>query len=409
VAAGEQEQPKTGRPGGRRLYLSRRRLLEAGLVTALGGVVSSLAPAAPLQENPPDLAALLPRVREMRAELQRRIRPWALGVAGGAMARKADRPEDRHTYAVDVAQVMWYFAAAGDLDPYLALREFAVNNLIIDNAKDDPFTRGFVLWRHNPGQKPDASGTTEALRMARALWTGAQKFGRPADAELALVLLDGYCRHEGTDQGIWLIRNYFNFASRGFATNSFIIDYDADLLSEVADAIRARGDAQRAARLAGVAERSYALMRKAVAPSGLLYDLLQPELKTMYFDRDVSFCSPNDVIQVNNACATAATVARGDPGIGRGVLAFLLPRAATIYIQYYGRTGEVARDLRISAPEYAAIARLAALLDHRAATVFAVERGIPYWERVVSSPPVGDVWMSSEVLLGLQAVLEMKA
>jgi hypothetical protein len=82
VAAGDQDRPKNDRPGPRRLYLSRRRLLEAGLVTALGGVVSSLAPAAPLQAGPPELSALLPRVREMRGELQRRIRPWALGVAG---------------------------------------------------------------------------------------------------------------------------------------------------------------------------------------------------------------------------------------------------------------------------------------------------------------------------------------
>jgi hypothetical protein len=407
VTAGEQDQPYTGGPGGRRLYLSRRRLLEAGLVTALAGVVSSLAPAAPLQEDSPDLSALQPRLREMRGELQRHIRPWALEVADGGMARKADRPEDRHTYSVDVGQVMWYFAIVADLEPYLALRDFAVRNLIVDNARDDPYTRGFVLWRHNPGQKPDASGTTEALRIARALWTGAQSFGRPADAELALVILDGYCRHEGTDQGIWLIRNYFNFASRSFATNSFIIDYDADLLAEVAEAIRGR-DSDRAARLAGVAERSYGVLHKAVAPSGLLYDVLQPELKTMYFARDVSFYSPNDVIQVNNTCETAATVARGAAEIGRGVLAFLLPRSETIYIQYYGRTGEVARDLRISAPEYAAIARLAALLNHRAATTLAVQRGIPYWERVVSNPPVGDVWMCSQVLLGMQAVLEMK-
>jgi len=75
------------------------------------------------------------------------------------MARKADRPEDRHTYAVDVGQVMGYFAIVADLEPYLALRDFADKNLILDNAKDDPYTRGFVLWRHNPGQKPDAQTT----------------------------------------------------------------------------------------------------------------------------------------------------------------------------------------------------------------------------------------------------------
>ena len=133
MAASEQDQPGTSRTGGRRLYLSRRRLLEAGLVTALGGVVSSLAPAAPLQEGPPELSAP-PRGSGRCGGVQRRIRPWALGVADGAMARKADRPEDRHTYAVDVGQVMWYFATVADLEPYLALRR-------VRGQKPDPRQR----------------------------------------------------------------------------------------------------------------------------------------------------------------------------------------------------------------------------------------------------------------------------
>lgn len=321
------------------------------------------------------------------------------------MARNADRPEGRHTYTVDVAQLMWCFAAAGDLDAYLALRAFAVDHLILDGPERDSFVRGFVLWRHNPGQKPDASGTTEALRVARALWTGAAKFGRREDAALALLVLDGYARHAASDQGVWLVRNYFNFGQSNFATNSFLIDYDPDLLREVAAGLR-DGDPTRSARYADLADKSYAVMRRAVAPCGLLYDLIQPELKTLYFDIDVSVFSPNDVIQLNNACTTAAAVAAGDPAVGAGVLAFVLPRTDALYVQYFGRTGERVRGLRISAPEWASLARLAALLGHREATAQFVAKGIPYWERVVSSPPVGDAWMTTEVLLAMQAVLD---
>ena len=39
--------------------------------------------------------------------------------------------------------------------------------------------------------------------------------------------------------------------------------------------------------------------------------------------------------------------------------------------------------------------------------VMAVEKGLPYWEWVVSTPPQQDTWMVSEVLLAMQAVLDM--
>ena len=128
-------------------------------------------------------------------------------------------------------------------------------------------------------------------------------------------------------------------------------------------------------------------------------------MKTMYYEKDVSCFSPNDVIQVNNSCATASTVARGDPSIGQGVLGFILPRVGELRLQYFGRTGEVAFNMRVSAPEYAAMARLASLLGQPSAAAAFVERGVAYWERVVSSPEPDDAWMASEVLLGLQAVL----
>ena len=390
---------------------SRRQVLEAALVTGLAGAVSSIAPAAPRRESPQDLAPFLPRIREMRATLHQRVRPWALAVNEGGIARKEGKPDDHHTYTVDIGQLMWHFAMMSDSEPYTALRDFAARYLIVD-IKEDPFTKGFVLWRQNPEQKPDASGTTEALRIARALWAGAHAFNRPQDAELALTVLDGYARHQTVDKGVWMICNYFNFGTRGFATNSFIIDYDADFLREVAEAHREK-DAERHRKLTELADKSYEVMRGAVAPCGLLYDLLQPELKTMYFDPDdklrVWYFSPNDVVQTNNASTTAATVAKGAPEVAEGVLAFLLSRAAKIYIHYYGRSGERVQDRGIGAPEYAAIARLAALAGNKSATATFVERALSYWETIVSRPQDYGAWIASELLLGFHAILDLKA
>ena len=83
-----------------------------------------------------------------------------------------------------------------------------------------------------------------------------------------MTILDGYARHAAEEQGVWMIRNYFNLGTRSFATNSFLVDYAPDLVAEVAAAM-GRED------LAEVARRSYALIEKAQAPIGLLYDMIQ--------------------------------------------------------------------------------------------------------------------------------------
>ena len=132
-------------------------------------------------------------------------------------------------YAVDVGELMRVASRLGDREMYAALRSFAVRRLIIDDP-DDPTTRGFVLWRRTPApadaeDAPDASGTTEALRVSEGLWEGALAFGAGEDRERAITILDGYARHASDAAGLLLIRNYFNFGSRDFATNSFLVDY----------------------------------------------------------------------------------------------------------------------------------------------------------------------------------------
>jgi len=413
-------------------------VLEAVAAAGLSFTLGSLNPVSGGRGPAPKIDPYLPKLKEMRDALQGPARMRATGVSGGRLARPADNKEDEFTYAVDVGQLLCYFAMIGDKEPYLALRDYAAKELIVD-IKEDPFTKGFVLWRTQPGAKPDASGTTEALRIAKGLWLGAKAFDRPEDRLLAATIIDGYGRHQNVDQGLWLIRNYFHFYSRAFASNSFIIDYDPDFLRELAESYKNDNSdgGQHYRALTALADRSYAVLRASVAPCGLIYDLLQPELKTMYYGLDVAYFSPNDIIQLNNACATAATVAQGDPGVADDVMSFIADRmgvrrsmattresdsttkpahpvvdeSGRIFAHYYGRTGESVNKQGIGATEYCAIIRLAALRrDETSLFVIGrcIEQAMPYWEYDVAHADKLDAWTASEMLLGLQAVLEMK-
>lgn len=419
---------------------SRRQVLEAVAAAGLSFTLGSFDPVAGGRGPAPRIEPFLTKLREMRDALQVPARARAIGVSEGRLARQAEKKQDEFTYAVDVGQLLCYFAIIGDKEPYVALRDYAAKELIV-NIKEDPFTKGFVLWRTQPDAKPDASGTTEALRIAKGLWIGSKAFGLPDDRRLAATVIDGYARHQNVDQGIWLIRNYFHFYSRAFASNSFIIDYDPDFIREMADSYKAEASdgGQRYRELTALADHSYEVLRASVAPCGLIYDLLQPELKTMYYGLDVAYFSPNDIIQLNNACATGATVARGDPGVADEVISFIadrlglpktmpttqasrsvpstLPAPATeaerghLFAHYYGRTGEFVNKQGIGATEYCAIIRLAALrADETARYVMGqcIEQAMPFWEYDVAHADKLDAWTASEMLLGLQAIFDLK-
>jgi hypothetical protein len=413
-------------------------VLEALAAAGLSFSLGSFNPVSGGRGPAPRIGPYLPKLKLMRDALQVPARLRATGVSEGRLARPADKKEDEFTYAVDVGQLLCYFAMVSDKEPYLALRDYAARELVVD-IKEDPFTKGFVLWRTQPGAKPDASGTTEALRIAKGLWIGSKIFGRPEDCLLASTIIDGYARHQNVDQGLWLIRNYFHFYSRAFASNSFIIDYDPDFLRDVAESYKddTSADGQRYHDLTALADHSYEVLRASAAPCGLIYDLLQPELKTMYYGLDVAYFSPNDIIQLNNACATAATVARGDPALADEVIGFIADRLGVrrsrpatqasrsnpttrpvpedetghILAHYYGRTGESVNKQGIGATEYCAIIRLAALrIDDTALYVIGrcIEQAMAYWEYDVAHADKLDAWTASEMLLGLQAVLDMK-
>ena len=307
---------------------------------------------------------------------------------------------DGFAYAVEVGELLRVAARLGDRTMYRALREFALRRLIVDDA-EDPFTRGFVIWRRPPApvapdDAPDASGTTEALRISEGLWEGAAAFGIPGDRELALVILEGYARHASEAAGMLLIRNYFNFASRDFATNSFLVDYAPDYLARVA---RANGRKD----LAKLAAGSYEVVRAARSRAGLLYDVFQPEMATLFDDRRTLLFSPNDIVQTSNAAAIAATVPEGAPEVTSRVLRFCRERMPGLKLAYYGRTGEEARQKRPGIEIWGTLTELSVRRGDaraiRAFSPFLVSNAAP--GRI---PGDAFLYVAAHLLLGLEAL-----
>jgi len=369
--------------------VSRRQMLRITACAGIGAAIGSAASSTRAQPaQPADLDLLLPRFTSIRQRLHGRARALT-------DVRKLVRPNG-YIYTIDIAQLLIYFAQAGELDAYSALREHAEKNLVYGDPKH-PFLKGFVPWRWKQGESPDASGTTEALRLARGLWLGAKAFNRPADADLAVTILEGYSRHGTIDQGIWIIRNYYGFATHSFASNSFLVDYDPDFVDEVA---AERNDKA----LAKLAADSYGVIKLAVAPCGLLYDIIQPEVATLYPELNLAAFSPNDVIQLSNCCTAAIAVAHGRPEIARKVLAVALNRLDDLRAYYLGRTGQPYNSKIASVNDYSILARLAIRLgaDQGAATI--AERAMNDWLWCADRADSIEFFTLTEVLLAMQAL-----
>lgn len=343
-----------------------------------------------------------PPAPDLEQRLVQQMKAW---VAAGDLVRA-----DGFTYAVDIGQLLIYSARAGDRGLYLTLRDGPVRDLVMDDPHDE-FTRGMVQWRVKKGGKPDASGTTEGLRIAQGLWEGAARFGFPADRDRAVVIVRAYIRHEGMDQNVWLIRNYYNFQTRAFATNTFLIDYDPDFVREVADAT---GDA----KIRDVADKSYAIVRSAVSPCGLIYDLVQPEVLTLMPDLGTVAFSPNDVVQLSNSTTVAERCTAGVPEIGRKVLEFGRSREWKLRNYYLGRTGEVmesrngagrpAPPVRLGPEGNAGMLRLAAKLGERAVATDFLARLGEQAESYLEKPYEPRLYTAGEVLLALREAAEMR-
>jgi hypothetical protein len=308
------------------------------------------------------------------------------------------RRSDGYIYAVDVGHLLIHSALVGDRPLYEKVKGATLETLIVDR-RDDPYTQGFVGWRVRPGRPLDASGTTEALRIARGLWNGSQRFELPNDRALALKILDGYRRHAYMDQGVWLVRNYFNFETRSFANDSFLVDYDPDLIREVA---KATGDAE----LKELAERSYAAVLSALSPAGLFHTLIQPDLRTIMPDAPITVFSPNDVIQVNNACTVAETVTEGDHDTAVRFLDFVAGEGRRLKRSYYGRTGDEVDTTRADSTAWSCLVRLAAHLNRPKEMNFFLEMAYPGWRWLLDNR-VRRPFATTEAILAIDAALEL--
>ena len=302
---------------------------------------------------------------------------------------------DGYVYAIDVTQLAIYAAQTRDADLFRPLRRRIVDRLIVERNGHT-----FVAWRYHPNpDKPlDASGTTEALRAAKALWLGAGAFERHTDRPLALAILRGYAAHATVDQDVWLIRNYYNLGTNAYATNSYLVDYAPDFVQRVADA--ADDEALRE-----TAQRSAQLVRRAAAPSGLLRQVIQPELATLMPGKRVIF-SPNGIEQLSNTATVAERSARTCPDVARRVLRFVQQRWPDVHGYYDARTGAPRGEARAGLATMAPLLRLAVRLDHDAMRDRLLRPVVRGARQFSDKPRPPRLYMTGEALLALQAVID---
>lgn len=268
------------------------------------------------------------------------------------------RKQDGYLYTVDLALLMDYASQVGAKKMYLQVRNHLHKHAIL-NKRSDPYTKGFVAWRVHRTRALDASGTTEALRVARALWRGATRFKRPQDRKLALLVLDGYRRHQYVEHGMWIIRNYFNFKTRSFSPNSYLIDYDPDFVKQVAKATNK-------AKWKTLAAKSSKLVKRAQSASGLFYSTIQPELRTL-LPKSLTIFSPNDVVKIQNSLSVAELLVDHFPSHAKGTLQVVSKQLPVLHAYALGRTGQpIMKQYRAGAVVYACLVRLAhKLKEHK--------------------------------------------
>ncbi|WP_145080890.1 hypothetical protein [Poriferisphaera corsica] len=290
-------------------------------------------------------------------------------------------------YGVDVGMLLQYAAVAENEAMYLALRKMVVEHLIVSGDAVEGFGEGremdFVAWRYptkrtieinekrwerwgrlNASVEPiDATGTTEALRVAEGLWMGGFVFKRQEDKNLAVRVLRGYAAHAYVDQGVWMIRNYINLQTGAGATNSYTIDYDPDFVWTVANAVSDE-------MLLDVARRSRGLMLDARSEGGLIHSLVQPEIVTLMDPLPGPIFSPGGVEQINNVVSVAERCGLTVREVAKGVLDFCMGDLKSLRKYYDAKTGKRVGKRGVGRPgigTYAPLLRLAMRLDERGA------------------------------------------
>ncbi|MEE2645096.1 MAG: hypothetical protein VYD19_09205 [Myxococcota bacterium] len=314
---------------------------------------------------------------------------------------------DGARYTVDLAQLAIYAAERKHWSLYHTLAP-ALSEVIIDDPSS-PYTRGMVAWRWRPDEELDASGTTETLRVIEARWKARAVHQLPLS--LLSQLVESYGRHENVDQGIWFIRNYYNLSVGAFSPNSYAVDYDPDLLFQIAEVIES-GDLASKEREAGIelaarartlSTRSAALLTDALSQSGLAHQLIMPELSTLLPGLSTHFSSPNDIESLGNALTVAERCLVRCPLVAEKAHAFL-HRQTRLYRLYFARTGQPASPEFGGIVEYATAARFACKVGDRALLKRFLPRLLSLGEGLLQARDEGRLYSASELLLTLSCL-----
>lgn len=368
-------------PERRRLITPLRVVLVLLLIPALVLIGRRVVP----RYTDSDAAAAEQRLREVA---------WQVFVEAGDLART----DNGRVYTIDVAQLALYAALAGDRQLYEPLRAFILEHLLIDRGPGDTAT-GMVAWGYQPDTPPDASGTTEALRVAEALWRGSQAFDDLDDRAAVASIIDAYARHATTESGVWMIRNYYNLGTEAFITNSFLIDYDPDLLQALADDF-GRED------WAALAEQSASLVEACRTDAGLLHQIIRPEVGTiMPHLAPHGLYSINGIEQLSNVLATAERIVHTRPDIARGVLDFCRPRLDHLRLYYRADSGRRLYgedDTWAGVETWAPLLRLATRLDDRRTHDHALPMVIGLSSNIAVEARPDRLFQLGEALLALQ-------
>lgn len=264
-----------------------------------------------------------------------------------------------YVYAIDLSQLLAY-AALREQEAWFKLLQAESLKAVVTRKVQGGEPATFVAWRHKPSpdaQELEASGTTEALELARALWLGADTFNRPGDQKLAVQLMHGYAQHQHIEEGVWLVRNYYNLQDDAFADNSYLVDYDPDFVAFVAKKTKS-------ATLCDVALRSQRLVQDAVTPSGLIHAVVNPGMLTMM---PFALYSPNNIEKLANVAAVAERASESNAAQARAILAFAVSQDFDLRLYYDARTGQPHGEDHAGVATYATLARLAAKLGDHAA------------------------------------------
>ncbi|QQE13534.1 hypothetical protein JD969_08780 [Planctomycetota bacterium] len=317
----------------------------------------------------------------------------AINPNGSGISRR-DAEGQRWVYGVDVGFLLQYAALSENKELYSSIRGLVTQHLIVSADKVSGYTNGtdnkldldrklinadFVAWRYptkrtidknkekwasweklnQAGEPIDATGTTEALRIAEGLWIGAKVFESDEDKALSLRILRGYAAHGYVDQGVWMIRNYINLQTGAGATNSYSIDYDADFVGMVA---AQTGDEQ----LRDVAEKTRQLMLKLKSEAGLIHSMIQPEIKTLMSPLPGAIYSPNRVEQVNNVVSVAERCAMMNREVAEGVYKFCINDLGQLNKYYDAGNGDRVGRYAVGIGTYAPLLRLSIRMNDRA-------------------------------------------